>query len=475
MRITIAEPRAVATFALLLTWLVQAHHYDVARRATIVVGANVQVSVSRDTVPHNEVVIAADPENAGRLIACSMFATASDMMGSAAYVSFDDGASWSAPVISDAQYANDPTCAYGPNGSVFFAHKVRNASREVQSSDFDRLGIHRSRDGGRTWEPELRGPQTTDRPWITIDPRAAAPWGRLYLAYNAHVHATDPNQHDNLSFRNAVALQASDDGGKSFPTYAQRALMNQSADSGSNAAMSDVQVLSNGTVAVLYTHQRVGGRNAATGKLTEQRASLHVLRSTDGGDSFEPAARVADLTSGYNAPHTRGVPARMAVDRQSTRFKDRLYVVWAEYATGRGQILIAYSTDEGRNWSPPRTVNDDTTVRWPAGGPDPFMPAVAVNRDGVVGVSWYDRRDNPDNLGYYVRFAASLDGGASWTPSVRVSSAPNSPAQKNSTFFMVTGGDTAGLAAGVDGRFHALWIDNRTGTQQVWTAAITVN
>jgi hypothetical protein len=35
-------------------------------------------------------------------------------------------------------------------------------------------------------------------------------------------------------------------------------------------------------------------------------------------------------------------------------------------------------------------------------------------------------------------------------------------------------GDTAGLAAGTDGVFHALWIDTRTGVPQVWTAGVTV-
>ncbi len=444
------------------------------QNATITVGPNVQVSATRGAVPHNEVVMAADPRIAGRLIACSMYSKPDGNMGSAAYSSFDDGNTWSAPIISGALYANDPTCAYGPDGTVFFAHKTRSASRDVQSSDFDRLGLHRSRDGGRTWEPELRGPQTTDRPWIAVDPRLAVPWGRLYIAYNAHVHAAEPNTHDNVSFRNAVALQASDDGGKTFHSYAARALKRQSADTGSNAAMSDAQVLSNGTVVVLYTQQRVGSRNAATAKLTELAASLHILRSTDGGDTFEPAATIATLQSGYNAVHTRGVPARMAVDAQSTRFRDRLYAVWTDISTGRARIVSAHSSNAGETWSKPIVVDDDVAARGPNAGPDAFMPAVAVNRDGVVGVSWYDRRDNTDNQGYTVRFAASLDGGQSWIRSARVSTGMNARSEQNQSLFIITGGDTAGLAAGVDGRFHALWIDNRTGTQQVWTAAITV-
>src|SRR5260370_5603912 len=53
------------------------------------------------------------------------------------------------------------------------------------------------------------------------------------------------------------------------------------------------------------------------------------------------------------------------------------------------------------------------------------MPLVAVNKDGVVGVAWYDRREHKDNLGWWVRFAASLDGGETFLPTVRVSDAPN--------------------------------------------------
>jgi len=98
------------------------------------------------------------------------------------------------------------------------------------------------------------------------------------------------------------------------------------------------------------------------------------------------------------------------------------------------------------------------------------MPVVAVNRRGVVGVSWYDRRDNADNLGYYVMFAASVDGGRTWLPSVRVSAAAHvadDDTRKNS-------GDTAGLAADADGVFHPVWIDNRTGIPQMWTTTVTI-
>ena len=99
-----------------------------------------------------------------------------------------------------------------------------------------------------------------------------------------------------------------------------------------------------------------------------------------------------------------------------------------------------------------------------------FMPAVVVNRAGVVGVSWYDRRDNADNIGYWVRFAASLDGGVTWLKSTRVSTFPH----VNSEDPRKNSGDTAGLSADPDGLFHPVWIDNRTGIPQMWTTTIRV-
>ena len=39
----------------------------------------------------------------------------------------------------------------------------------------------------------------------------------------------------------------------------------------------------------------------------------------------------------------------------------------------------------------------------------------------------------------------------------------------------LTGADTTGMAATADGRFHPVWVDNRTGVPQVWTAAVRVD
>jgi hypothetical protein len=82
---------------------------------------------------------------------------------------------------------------------------------------------------------------------------------------------------------------------------------------------------------------------------------------------------------------------------------------------------------------------------------------------GIVGLSWYDRRDSPNNLTYSPRFAASLDGGAT-----RKRERPDTKDKH------LNGGDTSGLAADADGVFHLVWIDNRTGVSQVWTTTVKV-
>lgn len=435
-------------------------------QARIAVARNVQVSTARKDTAHIEVVLAADPHDARRLLACSMMTG-----GVGAYVSFDGGLTWSAPVVSlGAPRANDPTCAYGPGGVAYFTHKIKQTQGP---SDLDRLAVHRSLDGGRTWEPMNLGPQTTDRPWIAFDDRAeAGKWGRLFVSYNYHVHSEAAQlNHKQPEFLNAVTLQSSSDGGKTFTTFAMRALFGDSVRPFRQPGMGGTAVLSDGTALFLYSHDQGGGPNPATGKTMVAASTLMVGRSVDHGETLEPIFKVADIQTSYNKPNTRTVTATLAADRSGSRFHDRVYVAWGDTRSGKTEIMVSSSANRGETWSAPVKVSDA-----PAGsraeGPDQFMPTVAVNKDGIVGVLWYDRRDSDDNLSYYARFSASSDGGATWLPSVRISESPNKANGKSGTG--VTSGDTSGLAASADGIFHALWIDNRTGVQQVWTSAITV-
>ena len=95
------------------------------------------------------------------------------------------------------------------------------------------------------------------------------------------------------------------------------------------------------------------------------------------------------------------------------------------------------------------------------------FPRLRVNKEGVVAVSWYDRRGlpkpavGPGNLippaeGYDARLRVSCDGGKTWLPSVRLNQVPM-------TGQLIEARGWAGLAASADGRFHAAWIGDSTG------------
>jgi hypothetical protein len=105
-----------------------------------------------------------------------------------------------------------------------------------------------------------------------------------------------------------------------------------------------------------------------------------------------------------------------------------------------------------------------------------------VNADGVLGVSWYDARHDPDTSRGRARcqelfLAASLDGGRTFLPDLPVSTGRNCPAQPRNGQAGTrwrAGCDYHGLVAAPDGRFHLLWADSRSGVYQLRFASVRV-
>src|SRR4051812_39003307 len=80
----------------------------------IIVGPNVHVSAARANEPHSEVILAADPLHAERLLA-GVHIAYTDTVGnkSIAYVSFDTGKTWSIAVEHrDSTIGADAAVAY---------------------------------------------------------------------------------------------------------------------------------------------------------------------------------------------------------------------------------------------------------------------------------------------------------------------------------------------------------------------------
>jgi len=159
---------------------------------------------------------------------------------------------------------------------------------------------------------------------------------------------------------------------------------------------------------------------------------------------------------------------RLAADTLATTYRDRLYYVW-EDGGAVARILLSASADRGRTWTAPVVLSEQPADA--AGEQDygAFKPSIAVNKEGAVAVSWYDRRGlGASRSGYNVRLRVSLDGGASWLPSVQ----PNDKTCRARPDDL--GDDTAGLTADAAGNFHPVWIDDRADRRQVWTRTVKV-
>ena len=448
----------------------------------ITVGPNVHVSRGRSGDPHYEVLVAADPTHASRLLvgAIHRSAGAAQSSGTIAYVSYDGGETWTAtleapPSDRSGDTSSDPALAYGADGTAFFLSSLLPPN---SSGPTRRMLLYRSKDGGRTWAPPVYFTYS-DREYLAVDSTRGPYHGRIYVNGNSRVGVT----------AGSLTTFYSTDGGETFTESVMPKLPPA-------PAMGNVVVQSDGTVVALYSADR--GEGATKAPAGVRHAWLRVSRSEDGGKSFSQPVEVTEamLVAGRKGAHnnTLNLPM-MAGDESGGRFKDRLYVVWPDYRNGHTEIFLCRSADGGRTWSTPIQVSDTPAAREGFSAPDQFMANVAVNRHGVVGVVWYDRRDRPDNISWDVRFAASLDGGATFLPSVRVSergttfgpdnewiieSRVSKPTGKPMAVdlaldtFTFLGGDTAGLAADATGVFHPVWVDSSTGMPQIWTAAVTV-
>ncbi len=449
---------------------------------------NVRVSSGNPERLHHEVGMAASPTDPRRLLACAMIFDGRDASRhTIVYASSDAGQSWAPTLeVKLTRFVGDPDVGFAPDGSAYFStlplHYESDADHETL--------VYRSADGGRTWSEPVHLP-FIDREYLAVDRTTGPHRGRVYLHGNA---VADPTVDGDE--RVVFTLFRSDDGGQTFGP--PRKLLpdgdKMSLGTGNGAVLSD------GTYVAPFFELN-DRKNLAHVEKDRPSGSVKVVRSEDGGDHFAKGIVVSEWTMcrGW----TPGMPY-LAVDATTGPFKDRLYLVWTDRRSGRCEILFSFSSDKGKAWSKAATISDDRSPAERDRGRDHMIPAVAVNRAGVVGVSWYDRRESFDNVGgWRARFAASLDGGETFTPSVRVSEALSTSHRGQALPMMAhsTGGghrrpkarggnirmeigpqwidylaaaDTGGIAADGDGVFHPLWVDDRTGVPQLWSAAVRV-
>ena len=441
----------------------------------VTVGPNILVSRDGD-VPHVELMVATSPRTVKNLLGAAITATRpSGGWACRAYSSTDGGATWKASEFPEqVQWGGgDPQTAFTIQGTALFVALTMNKSDIGR--DCASMHVWRSENGGETWlsSTEIPCSPSWDHEQIIVDTTKGRYAGRIYIGV----------LYDYPVYR--VGVFRSDDDGRTWVGPSE------AANGGGTIGINDVtpMVLSDGTLVVPYGDFDF---------LPEKRKSkgmgssnFWTVASTDGGVTFSPPRKA--VTQNYNLDDKESKLAgfgKFAADTEGSKFRDRMYVAWEDARFGKYRVLSSYSADRGKTWSAPKAVD--------AGAPaaaSQWQPAIAVNKEGVVAVTWFDARTAGDPRAYQQLMAISVDGGETFLPPVTVSSEVSHPdGPGNSQLAPMiwshegqislslisagsrwgSGGDYMGLAADKAGVFHPFWADARSGTFQIYTASVQV-
>jgi len=216
-----------------------------------------------------------------------------------------------------------------------------------------------------------------------------------------------------------------------------------------------------------------------------------VVRSTDGGTTWEDPIHIADLEDsaafppGFPLPHLGDYPLSSggwfstltghqfkvwsAQEMVADPITGNLYAFITDNRDGvhdsfspvtESNVFMTKSTDGGITWQGPTRVT--------AGPGDRWMASVSAYNDQVRVMFLDGSYDFPNRTLYGVTLGSSSDGGSTWSFE-RVDTAPSNP---NNSFWFEAGaggcpnctvfiGDYQGIAMDALGRAHIVWTDMR--------------
>lgn len=418
---------------------------QVKSEATITVGENVLVSARDAERPLVEPQLAAHPKDPKHLLAVAIASSEppfSPQADCASFASFDGGRTWSRHDFR-VENCGDPWVALREDGTALFTGLAPRGE----------IRLSRSADGGRTWTPvPVDLGRGHDHETVIADATGGERAGSFYVVSGR----TRRDKSGRVLASVFVARSA--DGGKTFAPPSDFV-----ASSLNNSGLAPA-ILSDGTLVVPFIDYQNHPADHGAALMLERRR-VWALISPDGGRSFSHPMFVSEACG------SAGGFASLAVDASAGPTRDRLYLVCTNRE--RNGVLVHHSAERGETWSAPiRADSTDGDVVFRR------TPSIAVNMDGVLGVAWYERRKEGARECQHIYFTASLDGGKTFLPAARVSTAPScpdTPRNGQSAKRWAAGGDYSGLAASPDGTFHVLWADSRNGIYQLWTAQIKVN
>ena len=381
-----------------------------------------------DTLPLVEPHLSAHPANAEHLLVAAMVITDVTQPYRSArltsFVSEDSGETWTETVHD--WWGYDPWTAILESGET----RMSWIGNEGAFRDRYPIRFFRSTDGGKSWSSERQ----------TL---AGNHDGTKLVAHGSDIwfttvrfrgdHGADVELH-RARGEEAFAASGRIDGGGRRLNFCEPA------------------VLSDGTVLV---------------PASDFLRRLWVQRLDPGASTLAPPVDVSRRPGG-----ARGYMRLVADAHPDSPHRDRVYFVRA--MENAGGVWLNTSSDRGTTWSPDTRI-DLFAGRAPSRA---LVASAAVNEDGVLGVSWVDSQEDPEQRETDVYFALSRDGGTSFQHPVRItrtSSSPRTEANDDVANRFPGGGHYMGLAACADGAFQLVWADSRSGVFQLRTCRVEID
>jgi hypothetical protein len=416
-------------------------------------GTNVRSSGAQ-TVSRSESDIRINYWNPMKIIAASNNIGGSGTQGQ--YYSSDGGVTWgqtNLPLASGDSFHSDPTVDWSSDGTAWSTTMGINGSvLKVQS--------YKSTNSGATWtfDGTISGTQTnTDKQMQWIDHSASSAY-----ANNNYVIWHNGN-----------------------PAFMNR---RTSTGWGSPIQVSDAQATGTCIGADVKTNASgdVFGFFPDTGS-----RGIFVVKSTNGGASYAAPVKLVTTYDSYDI----GVPAfssrRILVYVSGGAYRNgttnNVYALWTDLSGDSGctaaanepgtsttstcktRIWFSRSTDGGATWSARVKINNQSGLN------DQFNPFIAVDEtNGNLGAIYYDTVADAGRKKVDVYYQLSTNGGASWDPAVKVTTAM--------TDETITGADSGNQfgdynsLSGYGNSFFPSWTDRRNaGKEEIWTAKISTS
>jgi hypothetical protein len=423
--------------------------------ATTSVASGGNVDVSNECGPQSETYITLNPANPGSLAAGSNEIFRLPMRG---YFSGDGGNSWGGvdlplpPPIgaNGVDFGSDPTLAFDTRGNVYYGYIVVFFSANFGGINGTEMAVARSTDGGKTYPNvtffSFEGGENhfNDKPMITTDQNPRSPFrDNVYIAWDAALGGSGSG---------GIRLARSSDQGATFTTTR--------VDNAKGQGLGIGAVPFVGTRGEVYVAWNDYAAN-----------TIAFNRSFDGGATWDTQRVISNKTVPFDiripAEQFRGALIYPAcdVDRSKGPRRGRLVCSWADLAgNGTLDIFTSFSDDKGSTWSLPRPATDQLPF-----AVDRFNQWLSVDAvTGDVNVSFYDTRNDTTGSRYMTDtyLSRSTDGGATFGPNVRVSTASSNEHDCDGVFpcsainYGNQQGDYEGLIA-YDGVAHPIWTDSR--------------